>query len=261
MFRALATAATGMEAQQTQIDLIANNLANVNTTGFKKSRADFQDLLYQTMRAAGATTKQGNEVPVGLQVGLGVRPVSTQKMFSTGDMKQTDNPLDLAIEGNGFFQVVQPGGTIAYTRAGSFKTDSQGRLVTSDGFQIEPAITVPPDAVSVTILADGTVSATQAGQTAPVELGQIQLANFANPAGLENIGRNLMVPTQASGQAVVGTPGTLGMGTLSQGFLEMSNVKVVEEMIDLIAGQRAYEVNARVIQAADEMLRTSTQGR
>jgi len=261
MFRALSTAATGMEAQQTQIDVIANNLANVNTAGFKKSRADFQDLLYQTMRSAGATSKEGNEIPVGLQVGLGVRPVSTQKMFSTGDLKQTDNPLDLAIEGGGFFQVVQSGGTVAYSRAGAFKTDSQGRMVTSDGFPLEPAINVPPDAVSVSILADGTVSALQAGQTAPVELGQIQLATFANPAGLENQGRSLLLPTQASGQPVVGTPGTLGLGTISQGYLEMSNVKVVEEMIDLIVGQRAYEVNARVIQAADEMLRTSTQGR
>jgi len=261
MFRALSTAATGMEAQQTQIDVIANNLANVNTAGFKKSRADFQDLLYQTMRAAGATSKDGAEVPVGLQVGLGVRPVATQKMFSAGDVKQTDNPLDLAIEGGGFFQVVQSGGSIAYTRSGAFKTDSQGRLVTGDGFLVEPSITVPADAVSVTVLADGTVSAVQAGQTTPVELGQIQLATFANPAGLENLGRSLFGPTQASGQAVVGAPGTLGMGTVSQGTLEMSNVKVVEEMIDLIVGQRAYEVNARVVQAADEMLRTSTQGR
>jgi flagellar basal-body rod protein FlgG len=261
MFRALATAATGMEAQQTQIDVIANNLANVNTAGFKKSRADFQDLLYQTMRPAGATSKEGHEVPVGLQVGLGVRSVASQKMFTTGDFKQTDNPLDLAIEGGGFFQVVQPGGTIAYTRAGAFKTDSQGRIVTGDGYPIEPAISVPPDAVSVTILADGTVSALQANQSTPVELGQIQLATFANPAGLENQGRSLMVPTQASGQPVAGAPGTLGLGTLSQGFLEMSNVKVVEEMIDLISGQRAYEVSARVVQAADEMLRTSAQGR
>jgi len=250
-----------MEAQQTQIDVIANNLANVNTTGFKKSRADFQDLLYQTMRAAGATTKTGQEIPVGLQVGLGVRSVSTQKMFSTGELKQTGNPLDLAIEGNGFFQVVQPDGTIAYTRAGALATDSQGRLVTGDGFLIEPSVIVPPDAVSLTVLADGTISVVQAGQTTPVELGQIQLAAFANPAGMENLGRSLLVPTQSSGQPLVGSPGSLGLGTLSQGYLEMSNVKVVEEMIDLIVGQRAYEVNARVIQAADEMLRTSTQGR
>lgn len=259
MFRALSTAASGMEALQTKIDVIANNLANVNTVGFKKSRTDFQDLLYQTVRAAGVKSQDGNEVPEGVQVGLGVRTTATPKLFSPGELSETGNPLDMAIEGNGFFQVTMPDGTFAYTRAGNFKTDSQGRLVTSDGILVEPSISIPPDAVSVSVASDGGVQVMQPSQTTPIQVGQIQLASFPNPGGLESIGKNLMRETQASGQPITGTPGSLGLGTIGQGMLEMSNVQVVQEMIDLIMGQRAYEVNSRVIQAADEMLRTAAQ--
>ncbi len=253
MIRALSTAATGMEAQETRLDVTANNIANVSTAGFKKSRAEFQDLMYQTMRAAGAPSGDGR-TPTGLQVGMGVRIASTQRMHTQGEMRQTGNALDVAIEGNGFFGVNLPGGKTAYTRDGAFKLSAEGQLVTSDGFGLVGDISVPPDAQSVTISPDGTVSATIAGEAAPVELGRIELTTFANPAGLSSTGRNLFEETAASGTAVTAAPGEDGAGTLSQGTLELSNVKVVEEMIDLISGQRAYEVNSRVIKAADEML-------
>ncbi|MFZ7125701.1 MAG: flagellar basal-body rod protein FlgG [Desulfobacterales bacterium] len=254
MIRSLWTAASGMKAQALNIDVISNNLANVNTTGFKRSRADFQDLLYETLRNAGSSSAAGNEVPAGIQIGHGTRPVAVQKMFIQGDYQQTKNELDVAIEGNGFFQIVQPNGEIAYTRDGAFKMDSEGRMVTSDGFYLEPEITVPTDAVSLSIGLDGTVSVMQVGQTQPTEIGTITLARFVNPAGLHAIGRNLFLPTSASGDAITGTAGEDGLGTLSQGFLEMSNVSVVDEMVKMISAQRAYEINSKSIQAADEML-------
>jgi len=259
MIRAMTTAATGMDAQQQRIDITANNLANVNTAGFKKSRAEFQDLLYQTMRAPGTSSAQGVRVPSGLQVGQGVRTVSSQKMFTEGDLVQTGNELDVSIEGSGFFQVTMPDGSQAYTRAGNWHMDDQGRVVTADGYPMEPGINIPPDAVSVTVGADGTVSVRQAGQDASSDIGQIQLANFINPAGLESMGRNFYRRTDASGDPTVGTPGLDGLGTVTQGFLEMSNVKVVEEMINLISTQRAYEVNSKVISASDEMMRNTSQ--
>jgi flagellar basal-body rod protein FlgG len=254
MIRALWTAATGMAAQQLNIDVISNNLANVNTAGFKKSRVDFQDLLYQTMRPAGTTEAQGSQVPTGIQVGLGTRPASVTKIFSQGDFQQTGNPLDLVIAGDGFFQVMQPDGTTAYTRDGTFKLDAQGRMVTSDGFALQPEITIPAEATSISVGADGTVSVTLPGQMQPQELGQIQIAKFLNPSGLSNAGKNTLIATAASGDAIVDTPGLNGMGMLQNGYVEMSNIKVVEEMVNMIVAQRAYEVNSKAIQTADEML-------
>jgi len=254
MIKSLSTAATGMEAQETRLNVTANNIANVSTAGFKKSRAEFQDLMYQTMRAAGAPTSAATRSPTGLQVGAGARIVATQKMMGEGELRQTDNPLDVAIEGRGFFAVTLPGGDTAYTRDGGFKLDAEGRMVTSDGYPLASDITIPPDVQTITIGADGTVSATVQGEPAAVEVGKIELTMFANPAGLESAGRNLFKETAASGTPTAASPGADGAGTLSQGTLELSNVKVVEEMIDLIAGQRAYEINSRVIKAADEML-------
>jgi flagellar basal-body rod protein FlgG len=246
-----------MQAQQLNLDTVANNLANVNTTGFKKNRVDFQDLLYQTLRPAGTRVAGGAEVPTGIQVGHGTRPVATQKLWSQGNFQQTENPLDLVIEGDGFFQVNRPDGSIAYTRAGAFKRDSQGQIVNSDGLVLQPALRVPDDTTAISIGADGTISVTTAGQTAPQQLGQIELARFVNPAGLNAIGKNLFLPTAASGQAQTGTPGDKGFGTVNQGFLEMSNVSVVEEMVQMIAAQRAFEVNSKAIKTADEMLAIS----
>jgi flagellar basal-body rod protein FlgG len=254
MIKALSTAATGMEAQETRLDVTANNIANVSTAGFKKGRAEFQDLMYQQLRASGAPTGASTRAPSGLEVGSGVRVAATMRQHSEGDLKQTGNPLDLAIEGNGFFQVALPNGQTAYTRDGSFKLSAEGKIVTSDGYSLTTDISVPPDAQSITVGVDGTVSATTASETTPVELGKIQLANFANPAGLTQLGRNLFRETASSGSPITADPGQEGVGTISQGTLELSNVKVVEEMIDLIAGQRAYEVNSRVIKAADDML-------
>jgi flagellar basal-body rod protein FlgG len=259
MLRALNAAATGMAAQQLNIDVIANNMANVNTTGFRRSRAEFQDLLYQTLKTPGGQAGTGAPTPTGVQVGLGTRVVATQALHMQGAMKQTGNSLDLAIEGNGFFQVMRPNNEIAYTRAGNFKTDADGRLVTADGFTVEPAITIPTDATSVSVSSNGVVSVTQPGQQNAVEVGQLQLVNFANPAGLLELGRSMFQVTSASGQPITQNPGENGVGTLAQGFLEGSNVEVVTEMIDLIASQRAYEVNQRVVQAADEMLSRATQ--
>jgi flagellar basal-body rod protein FlgG len=259
MIRALNAAATGMAAQQLNIDVVANNIANVNTTGFRRSRAEFQDLLYQTLKNPGGQAGSGAPVPVGVQVGLGTRVVATQAMHIQGGLRQTGNNLDLAIEGQGFFQVMRPNQEIAYSRAGNFKTDADGRLVTADGYAVEPAITIPVDATSVSVSTNGVVSVTQPGQANAVEVGQLQLVNFANPAGLLEIGRSMFQVTSASGQPLTQTPGENGVGTISQGFLEGSNVEVVNEMIDLIASQRAYEVNQRVVQAADEMLSRVSQ--
>ncbi len=258
MFRSLHTAATGMAAQEAQLDAISNNLANAGTIGYKKGRADFQDLLYQTLRAAGTQTAAQNRSPTGLQVGGGVGIVSTTKLFHQGAMQSTSNPMDVGIEGNGFFIVQQPDGTMAYTRAGTLKADAQGRLVNSEGMPLDPPISLPPEALSISISADGNVSASIKGQQTPSQLGQIQLANFVNPAGLSAGGHNLFTATAASGDPQVGNPGIDGRGTLLQGFVEHSNVDVAGEMINLIAAQRGYEVNAKVISAADEMLRSST---
>ncbi len=254
MIRALWTAATGMVAKQTEIDVIAHNLANVNTTGFKKARAEFQDLMSLGFRAAGAPADNTGVVPTSGQVGLGTRVAAVQRLFSQGDFQYTGNPLDLAIEGDGFFQVRLPDGTVAYTRDGTFKLDAEGRLVTSDGLLLEPNVTIPPGASKVTISANGIVSAVLPGESAPTELGRIELARFSNPAGLEAVGRNLFVHTPASGEPVTGQPGAEGMGTLAQGFLESSNVQVVEEMVRMIAAQRAYEAISKVVSTADEMM-------
>jgi flagellar basal-body rod protein FlgG len=243
-----------MQAQTINIDVISNNLANVNTSGFKRSRADFQDLLYENLRAAGVASSGGTQVPTGIQLGQGARPVATQKIFLQGDYQNTQNELDMAIEGDGFFQILQPNGEIAYTRAGAFKMDSNGRIVTSDGFSMEPEISVPTDSIAISIGTDGTVSVLQAGETEAVEIGTIQLSRFVNPAGLTSIGRNLYLSTTASGDAIPGTAGENGFGTIAQGYLEMSNVSVVDEMVNMIAAQRAYEINSKTIQAADEML-------
>lgn len=255
MMHALFTAATGIEAQQIRVDVIANNLANVNTPGFKRSRADFQDLLYQTLRPAGTRSSAGTELPSGSQLGRGTRPVAIQKLFVQGDFQQSQNPLDVAIEGDGFFQVLQPNGETAYTRSGSFQRDSQGRMVTSDGFLLQPEITIPNDTVHINIGVDGTLSVLRGGETTAAEVGRIELSTFSNPAGLNSIGRNLFLPTDASGPAVNTTPGENGVGTLAQGFLENSNVNVAEELVNMIIAQRAYEINSKVVQKADEMLR------
>lgn len=254
MIRALYTAATGMNAQQANIDNVAHNLANVNTTGFKKSRVEFEDLVYQQMRAAGAASSAGTEAPVGLESGLGTRAVSTARNFSAGNLRSTGVPLDVAIEGQGFLQVSMPDGTKAYTRAGALHLDAQGAIVTGEGYTIEPAITVPTNAISVSISKDGVVSASVAGQVASQTLGTIELAMFANPGGLRALGGTLFSATTASGDVEVGAPGADGRGSLAQGFLEDSNVSVVEEMVNMIIGQRAYEANSRVIKATDEML-------
>ncbi|MEW6116871.1 MAG: flagellar basal-body rod protein FlgG [Nitrospirota bacterium] len=257
MIRSLFTAATGMQAQQLNVDVISNNIANVNTVGYKRSRADFQDLLYQTIKAPGVPSAEGIQVPSGIQVGLGVRPVAVQKLFTQGDFINTGNDLDLVIEGDGFFQLTRPDGTIAYTRAGAFKLDQDGRIVNSDGFPLEPSITIPTDTTKITIGFDGRVTVLQAGNTTPQEIGQIEIAKFVNPAGLQAIGKNLFLATDASGEPTVGVPDTEGRGSLSQGFLENSNVNVVEELANLITAQRAFDLNSRAVQASDEMLQTS----
>lgn len=257
MMRSLSTAASGMMGQQFNIDTISNNLANVNTAGFKRSRVDFQDLLYQTIRFAGTPVTAGAQIPTGIQMGHGVRPVATQKIFTQGTFKQTDNQLDLVIEGEGFFQILLPGGSVAYTRDGAFKKDSEGRIVTSDGFPLEPETIIPQDALDITVGQDGTVSVMLAGQAEPQNIGQVQLARFVNAAGLQNYGRNLYLPTAASGQPIVGMPGLDGFGSLNQRWIEMSNVQVVEEMVNLIVAQRAYETNSKAIQASDDMLQTA----
>ncbi|MGL2483684.1 flagellar basal-body rod protein FlgG [Helicobacter pylori] len=256
MLRSLYSATSGMLAQQTHIDTTSNNIANVNTTGFKKSRADFNDLFYQAMQYAGTNTSNTTLSPDGMEVGLGVRPSAITKMFSQGSPKETENNLDVAITGKGFFQVQLPDGTTAYTRSGNFKLDEQGNLVTSEGYLLIPQITLPEDTTQVNIGVDGTVSVTQGLQTTSNVIGQIILANFVNPAGLHSMGDNLFSITNASGDAIVGNPDSQGLGKLRQGFLELSNVRLVEEMTDLITAQRAYEANSKSIQTADAMLQT-----
>jgi len=256
MMRALWTAATGMTAQALKVDVISNNLANVNTTGFKRGRASFQDLMYQQIRAPGSQNGAGNELPNGTQVGLGVRTAGVSRIFEEGSAQQTGNPMDMTIQGRAFFEVQLPSGDLAYTRAGAFSIDSLGQVVTQDGYPLQPSITIPNDALSVTISPDGTVSAVQPGGITS-NLGQIQLSDFSNPGGLTAIGQSLFQESQASGSPIAGTPGSNGIGTINQGALEQSNVSAVDEMVNLIAAQRAYEMNSKAIQAADEMLQAA----
>lgn len=258
MTQALWVAKTGLDAQQTRMTVISNNLANVNTTGFKKSRAAFEDLMYQTVKQAGGATTQQTQAPSGLNLGTGVRVVATEKMFTQGNMLQTGNGLDAAINGRGFFQVTMPDGSTAYSRDGSFKVSSQGELVTSSGYAIQPGITLPENAQNVTIGADGTVSVTVPGQSAPQQVGQILIADFINPAGLQPKGENLYTETAASGSPQSGAPGLNGLGSLAQGSLESSNVNVVEELVNMIETQRAYEMNSKAISTTDQMLQYVT---
>jgi flagellar basal-body rod protein FlgG len=254
MIRALWIARTGLDAQQTHLDVIANNLANVSTNGFKKAQAVFEDLLYQNLRQPGAQSSQSTQVPSGLQIGTGVRPVATQRMQTQGNLSQTGNGLDVAIQGAGYFQIQLPDGTTAYTRDGAFQKDAQGQIVTSSGYPVQPAITIPADALSVTIGKDGTVSVTQPGTTAASQVGTMQIATFINPGGLLSTGENLFLETSSSGTATPSTPGTNGSGTLNQSYVETSNVNVAEELVSLIEAQRAYEINSRVVSTADQML-------
>ncbi len=254
MIRALYSAGSGMTAQQMSIDNIANNLANANTTGFKARRTQFQDLLYQNYLQPGAAAGSQTIVPSGLQVGMGTRPSANSIVFTQGSFTETDNPLDLVIQGKGFFQIQTPNGQTAYTRSGNFQLDKNGAIVDANGNPLQPQITIPAQAQTITIAADGTVSYTQPGQTATTIAGQIQLANFVNPGGLNSIGNGLFMPTDASGDPIVGTPGGQdGMGTLQQGYLESSNVSVVQEFVNMISSQRAYEASTKVVKAADEM--------
>jgi flagellar basal-body rod protein FlgG len=254
MNSALWVAKTGLDAQATRMTVISNNLANVATTGFKRGRAAFEDLLYQTVRQAGGQTSQQTQSPTGLNLGTGVRVVATDRQFSQGNLQQTQNPLDMAVNGRGFFQVTLPDGTTAYTRDGSFQVDSQGQLVTSSGFAVQPGITIPEGAQSVTVGADGTVSVQLAGQAASQQVGSLTLADFVNPAGLQSQGENLYVETSASGTPQTGTPGLSGLGRVVQGSLESSNVNVVEELVNMIETQRAYEMNSKAISTTDQML-------
>lgn len=245
---------TGLEAQQTRMAVISNNLANVNTTGFKKSRAIFEDLLYQNVRQVGAQSSQNTELPTGLQIGTGVRTVATEKSHTQGTIQQTGQSLDISVSGRGFFQILRPDGEISYTRDGSFKLDSTGQLVTSGGYPLEPSITIPEDALSVTIGVDGTVSVLQPGNGTPTQVGDITLADFINPTGLDPIGENQFRESLSSGTPTVGTPGETGVGLISQGSLETSNVNVVEEMVSMIETQRAYEMNSKAISTSDQMM-------
>ncbi len=254
MVRSLWTAASGMIGQQGNIDTISNNLANVNTSGYKRQRAEFEDLIYQTVKLAGTPATEDTVVPVPIQMGHGVKLAATQRQFTQGALQNTENFSDIAIAGDGFFRVMLYDGTFAYTRDGSFKLDAQGRMVTSDGFPLEPPITIPQEAEEITIAQDGTVTVTLPGETEPQEVGVIELARFINPAGLLSVGRNLYLATASSGEAQVGTPGVGGLGTLAQGFLETSNVQIVEEMVRMISAQRAYEINAKAVTTADEMM-------
>ncbi len=259
MIRSLWIAKTGLEAQQTQMDVISNNLANINTSGFKRSRAVFEDLLYQNIRQPGAQSSQQTQIPTGLQVGTGVRPIAAERIHTQGNMQQTGNQLDLAIQGEGFLQVLLPDGTTAYTRDGSLQKDSQGQLVTANGFVVQPALTIPANATAVTVGQDGVVSVTQPGSAAPVQIGNIQLATFVNPAGLQSMGQNLYLETGSSGTPSTNVPGSNGTGTLSQGYIETSNVNVVEELVNMIQSQRAYEINSKAITTSDQMLQRLSQ--
>ena len=254
MAQSLWVAKTGLDAQQTRLTVISNNLANVNTNGFKKDRAVFDDLIYQTIRQPGASSSQNTELPSGLMLGTGVRVVATEKMHSQGTISQTENPLDVAISGNGFFQVLLPDGSTAYTRDGAFQRNSQGQVVTANGFPIQPAINIPPDTQTLSIAQDGTVSALISGSTTPTQIGNIQTSDFINPTGLQAIGDNLYKETASSGTAQPGTPGLTGLGLLIQGAVEASNVNVVEELVNMIETQRAYEMNAKAIETTDQML-------
>lgn len=259
MIRSLWISKTGLDAQQTQMDVVANNLANVSTNGFKRSRAVFEDLLYQNIRQPGAQSSQQTQIPSGLQIGTGVRPVAAERIHTQGNLAQTGNKLDVAIQGSGFFPVLMPDGSTGYTRDGSFQTDGQGQLVTASGFVVQPAMTIPANATSVTIGQDGVVSVTQAGSVAPVQIGQMQLASFINPSGLQSNGQNLYLETSSSGAPSMGAPGSNGMGTLGQGFVETSNVNVVEELVNMIQTQRAYEINSKAITTSDQMLQKLSQ--
>lgn len=258
--RALQIAATGMQAQQLNVDVISQNIANMNTTAYKRQRAEFQDLLYQNMERPGSTSSSSGAIlPLGIQIGVGVRADAVGRVTEQGGLTQTGNPYDMAINGRGFLQIALPSGQIAYTRAGNLAVNAEGQVVTSDGYPVQPAISISQDAVAMQVTRDGIVEVTMTGQTVPQQVGQLELATFINPAGLEAIGDNLYLETPASGAANVATPGSPGVGTLMQGYLELSNVNAVEEISQLIVAQRAYEMNARVITAADEMMQSATQ--
>ena len=259
MIRSLWIARTGLDAQQTSLDVIANNLANVSTNGFKRARPVFEDLLYQTLRQPGAQSSQSTQIPSGLQLGTGVRPVSTARIHTQGAVQQTGNSLDVAIDGAGFFQVLLPDGTTAYSRDGSFQKDNQGQMVTASGYPVQPAITIPADALTVTISRDGVVSVTQPGTTATTQIGNLQLATFINVGGLQSVGENLYLETAASGTPTPSTPGTNGAGILNQNYVETSNVNVAEELVSMIQTQRAYELNSKVVSTSDQMLARLTQ--
>ena len=259
MEAALWAAKTGLDAQQTQMTVTANNLANVSTTGFKSSRGVFEDLLYQNVSQVGANTSQTTQSPSGLQLGTGVRVVATEPSFTQGSLDNTGNSLDLAIQGRGFFQILKPDGTLAYTRDGSFQVNAQGQLVNATGYQVQPAITIPQGAQSVTIAPNGVVTVLLPGQTAPTQVGSLQLADFINPAGLQDAGGNLAVESAASGTPTTGSPGLTGLGTIVQGSVESSNVNVVEEMVNMIETQRAYEMNSKAVETTDQMLQFATQ--
>ncbi len=257
MMRSLFSAASGMHAQTMNMDVISNNLSNINTTGFKKSRVEFHDLIYQTMREPGTKSTISTEIPTGIEVGLGVKPVATTRLFGQGNFEHTGNSLDVVIEGDGFFQVNMPDGTIAYTRSGNFSKDSSGRVVTMDGYPLEPAISIPADAKSVSIGNDGTVSVVRPGESSATEVGAIQLVRFINPAGMKSLGKNLFMNTQSSGDPIQGTPGLEGFGTISQGFVEGSNVDIVTELVNMIIAQRSYEANSKAINTSNQMLQTA----
>ncbi|KAF0810582.1 flagellar basal body rod protein FlgG [Alcanivorax sp. S71-1-4] len=259
MIKSLWTAKTGLESQQVKMDVIANNLANVSTNGFKKSRAVFEDLLYQNLRQPGSANDVQNRLPSGLQIGSGVRPVATERLHSQGGLENTGNSRDLAINGQGFFQVLMPDGNMAYTRDGSFQLDENGQMVTSSGYPLEPAVIIPQNALSVSIGQDGIVSVTEPGSNQSRDVGQLTLSTFVNPAGLESVGENLYRETSASGMRVESTPGLNGAGRLYQNYVETSNVNVVEEMVSMIQTQRAYEINSKAVQTSDEMLARLSQ--
>ena len=259
MIRSLWISKTGLEAQQTQMDVITNNLANVSTTGFKRSRAVFEDLLYQNLRQPGAQSSQQSQIPSGLQIGTGVRPIAAERIHTQGNLQQTGNKLDVAIQGAGFLQVLLPDGTTGYTRDGSLQTDNQGQLVTSNGYVVQPAMTIPANATTVTIALDGVVTVTQPGATAPVQVGSMQVASFINPSGLESMGQNLYLETASSGTPSTNVPGSNGTGTISQGYVETSNVNVVEELVNMIQTQRANEINSKAITTSDQMLQKLSQ--
>ncbi|MCF8150262.1 MAG: flagellar basal-body rod protein FlgG [Burkholderiaceae bacterium] len=259
MIRSLWTAKTGLDAHQTSMDVITNNLANVSTNGFKRSRPVFEDLLYQTLRQPGVASSQATTVPSGLMIGTGVRAIGTEHILTQGSVLRTENPLDLAIQGNGFFQVQMPDGTLSYTRDGSFTKDANGQIVTANGYSLSPAITIPSNAISVSITTDGIVSYTQAGVTAPTQIGNIQLASFINAGGLQSTGQNLFVETASSGTPTPNNPGSNGTGLLNQGYVETSNVNVAEELVNMIVAQRGYEMNSKAITTSDQMLARLSQ--